>query len=79
MLEAGHGGMDWFIIRAWIEAVKNDTLPPIDVYDAAAWMSITPLSEKSINEGSSTLEIPDFTRGKYKNREDKAEGRYAID
>ena len=38
---------------------------PIDVYDAATWMAITPLSEKSIACGSAPVEIPDFTRGKW--------------
>lgn len=77
--DLGHGGMDWFVLRAWIEAVKNDTLPPIDVYDAAAWMCITPLSEQSIKSGSKEMEIPDFTRGKYKNRQDPVgDGPYDI-
>jgi hypothetical protein len=40
---------------------------PCDVYDAAAWMCITYLSEISIKENR-IVEIPDFTRGKYKNR-----------
>jgi hypothetical protein len=40
---------------------------PLDVYDAAAWMVITCLSEKSIKEGK-VVEIPDFTRGAYKVR-----------
>lgn len=79
MLEAGHGGMDWFVIRAWINTVKNGTLPPIDVYDAAAWMCITPLSEQSIKNGSASVEIPDFTRGKYKNRTDFSTGKYSIE
>ncbi len=78
-LEMGHGGIDYFVLRAWIESVKEDKLPPIDVYDAAAWMSITALSDKSLAEGSVTLEIPDFTRGKYLNREPQPEGDYYID
>ena len=41
---------------------------PVDVYDAAAWYAITPLSEKSIINGGRAYKIPDFTRGKYKNR-----------
>lgn len=76
MLEAGHGGMDWHVIRAWIVSVKNGTLPPIDVYDAAAWMSITPLSDLSLKNGGATVEIPDFTRGKYKNRRFKNDNIY---
>lgn len=64
--EAGHGGIDFFVIRAFIESVKNKTQPPIDVYDAAVWSAISPLSEKSIAQGSKPVEIPDFTRGKWK-------------
>lgn len=78
ILDAGHGGMDWHVIRAWITAVKEDTLPPIDVYDAAAWMCITPLSELSLQNNGATLEIPDFTRGKYKNRKPKQENIYDL-
>lgn len=63
---AGHGGIDFFVIRGFIEAIKNKTAPPIDVYDAAAWSAISPLSELSIARGSSPVEIPDFTRGKWK-------------
>ena len=78
MLDAGHGGMDWHVIRAWIVSVKNGTLPPIDVYDAAAWMSITPLSEISLQNGGATVEIPDFTCGKYKNRKPKKDSIYDL-
>ncbi len=38
---------------------------PVDVYDAAAWMSVTALSEKSIAEGGAPQTFPDFTRGKW--------------
>lgn len=64
----GHGGMDFFVDNAFIECIKRDVEFPLDVYDLAAWYSITPLSEKSILEGGQVQEIPDFTRGKYKTR-----------
>ncbi|GHB82012.1 alpha-N-acetylgalactosaminidase [Persicitalea jodogahamensis] len=63
---AGHGGIDYFVLRGFIEAIKNKVAPPIDVYDAAAWSAISPLSELSIARGSSPVEIPDFTRGKWR-------------
>ena len=63
---AGHGGIDYFVFRAFVESIKQQVAPPIDVYDAAAWSAISPLSEKSIAEGSKPVEIPDFTRGKWK-------------
>ena len=41
---------------------------PIDIYDAVAWSAITPLSEQSIAEGNRTLDFPDFTEGKWRDR-----------
>jgi hypothetical protein len=35
------------------------------VYDAATWLSITPLSEASIAAGGQPMSIPDFTRGRW--------------
>ena len=63
---AGHGGIDDFVLRGFIEAIKNKVAPPIDVYDAAAWSAISPLSEQSIAKNSASIKIPDFTRGKWK-------------
>jgi hypothetical protein len=62
----GHGGMDFFVTHAFIESIKNKVQPPIDVYDAASWSAITPLSEQSIANGSAPMPFPDFTRGKWK-------------
>ncbi|SVE42432.1 uncharacterized protein METZ01_LOCUS495286, partial [marine metagenome] len=33
---SGHGGMDYFIVRAFIESLRKKTSPPIDVYDAVS-------------------------------------------
>jgi predicted dehydrogenase len=66
---AGHGGMDFFVDNAFIECIKRKTPFPMDVYDLATWYAITPLSEKSIAEGGQVQDIPDFTRGKWKNRQ----------
>ncbi len=65
---AGHGGMDWFVLHAFIEALKAGEPMPIDIYDAVAWSAITPLSEQSIAEDYKTLPFPDFTEGKWKDR-----------
>ncbi|MDN5205029.1 Gfo/Idh/MocA family oxidoreductase [Fulvivirgaceae bacterium BMA10] len=62
---AGHGGMDWFVIHAFVESIKRKAPTPQDAYDAAAWSAITPLSEKSIADGSDSVEFPDFTRGRW--------------
>ncbi len=78
-VRGGHGGMDWLVFDAYFEALKNNDVPPIDTYDAAAWMAITPLSEISIAKGSAPVDIPDFTRGQWLCREDKNKGFYCLD
>jgi hypothetical protein len=62
---SGHGGMDFFILRAFIETLKGAD-PVIDVYDSVSMSIISPLSERSIRLGSSSVKIPDFTKGKWK-------------
>jgi hypothetical protein len=62
---AGHGGMDFFVIHAFIESCKRKQPTPMDVYDAAAWSAITPLSEQSVALGNETIEFPDFTGGQW--------------
>jgi predicted dehydrogenase len=63
---AGHGGMDWFVFNAFVEAVKQRIQTPIDIYDSLTMSVITPLSEKSIQEGNMPQQFPDFTKGKWK-------------
>lgn len=65
---AGHGGMDFFAVNGFIEAIKAGAQTPIDVYDSAAWSVISPLSEKSIAEGGCSQVFPDFTNGRWENR-----------
>ena len=66
---SGHGGMDFFVANAFVEMIKRQDQAPLDAYDAAAWSAVTPLSEKSIAGGGETLNFPDFTRGKWINRD----------
>lgn len=61
--KAGHGGIDHLVLRDYVTSVKRGEHPPIDVYDAAAWMAISPLSERSIELGNESVAFPDFTNG----------------
>ncbi len=61
----GHGGMDGLVYKAFFDAVRNRGPVPIDVYDTASWMAITPLSEESIALGGMPRAIPDFTNGQW--------------
>lgn len=63
--QAGHGGMDWFTYKAFVDALKSGAPMPIDVYDAAVWQSISVLSEASIAAGGAPQAMPDFTGGKW--------------
>ncbi len=74
-----HGGMDWLVCRAFVESVKAGTNTPIDIYDSLLWLAIGPLSEQSIKLGGAPVEVPDFTEGKWKNREPIVEGKYCLD
>ena len=68
---AGHGGMDWFVFNAFVEAAKQKVNTPLDVYDAVTWSAITPLSEISIQSGGGSVEFPDFTNGKWMYRKNE--------
>ena len=64
-VQGTHDGMDWLEFKLFFEALRNDAPMPVDVYDAATWMSITVLSEMSIAKGGAVMDIPDFTGGKW--------------
>jgi predicted dehydrogenase len=59
----GHGGMDFTMDYRLIHCLRNGLPLDQDVYDAAEWSSITELSEKSIENQSMPVKMPDFTRG----------------
>jgi predicted dehydrogenase len=65
---AGHGGMDFFVLHGFVESIKRGAPTPMDVYDAATWSAISPLSESSIELGFQTVPFPDFTGGQWMNR-----------
>jgi len=59
---SGHGGSD--LIQAWriVDCLRNGFPMDQDVYDAASWSAIFPLSEDAVLNRS-VMEIPDFTNG----------------
>ena len=65
----GHGGMDYLIQKCFFDCLINNKPMPIDVYDAATWMSVTALTEKSIANGGAPVIFPDYTCGKWVTRE----------
>jgi hypothetical protein len=61
-----HGGTDYLELRLFVEAVRNKTQTPLNVYDAALMSANGPLSEESIAKGSAPISVPDFTGGRWK-------------
>jgi hypothetical protein len=59
----GHGGMDFMMDWRLIDCLRNGLPLDQDVYDAALWSSISPLSEWSVANRSNTVDVPDFTCG----------------
>jgi predicted dehydrogenase len=57
---SGHGGGDLFVIEDFVDAVRSGDRPPIDVYDAVTWSSITPLSVESVRKSGQPMDVPDF-------------------
>jgi len=64
--DSGHGGSDIQITWRLIDCLRNGFPLDQDVYDAAAWSAIVPLSEWSVNNRSNSVDVPDFTAGAWK-------------
>jgi predicted dehydrogenase len=65
---SGHGGIDYLLMYRLVKTLREGQAPDIDVYDAAAWSAIVPLTEASVAKRSEPMDVPDFTRGKWKLR-----------
>lgn len=62
----GHGGMDYLMNWRTIDCLRNGLPLDIDVYDAALWSSVSPLTESSVANKSKPVDFPDFTKGSWK-------------
>lgn len=62
----GHGGMDFLMDWRTIDCLRNGLPLDQDVYDAALWSSIAPLSGWSVANRSNSIDVPDFTGGSWK-------------
>jgi hypothetical protein len=62
----GHGGMDYFCLRDFVGMLRCDREPWVDCYDAAAWNVLNHCSALSIDRKGAPVEIPDFTKGRWK-------------
>jgi hypothetical protein len=63
---AGHGGMDYIEDYRLIQCLREGRPTDMNVYDAAALSAIVELSMQSTTRRSRTVDVPDFTRGRWK-------------
>ncbi|MBR7137284.1 MAG: Gfo/Idh/MocA family oxidoreductase [Clostridia bacterium] len=77
-VKGGHGGMDYLVLRAFVESIQANEQPPIDVYDFATYTAITPLSEASVAMGGMPQAFPDFTNGRFTVREPERRWKYCL-
>lgn len=62
----GHGGCDYLMVHEFLKAVRTNSRPPIDIYDAVTWSAIVPLSIQSVANNGQALDFPDLTGGRWK-------------
>ena len=73
----GHGGMDFLVMDSFFVALELGLRMPVDVYDAAVLMAVTPLSAQSISGGNVPVQFPDFTSGRWKEKRNEPDWKYS--
>ena len=58
----GHDGMDYLLFSDFFDALRKGRPMPIDVYDAAVWTAVSPLSAQSLKSGGMPVLFPDFSK-----------------
>ena len=71
----GHGGMDYIMDSRLVYCLQHGLPLDIDVYDMAEWCCLAELGSISLDNGNLPVEVPDFTRGHWK---DVSGFRYAF-
>jgi len=69
--KAGHGGGDFFVIREFLNCIRENRKPEFDVYFGTTMASVAILGHRSMLENGVPYDIPDFRkqedRVKYEN------------
>ena len=68
---AGHGGGDFFVVREFLDCIRENKRPEFDVYFGTTMASVAILGHRSMLESGVPYDIPDFRkeedRVKYEN------------
>jgi len=74
--QQGHGGMDFVMMYRLIRCLNEGVALDLNVYDGALWSMVGALSETSVASGSARVDIPDLTRGRWKQNQSHPVGRF---
>lgn len=61
-LAAGHGGGDYFEVMDFVDAIRGEKPPPIDIHRALDMTLPGLVSQESIRQGGAWLDVPDSRR-----------------
>ncbi|WP_242158444.1 Gfo/Idh/MocA family protein [Aestuariivivens sediminis] len=62
----GHGGKDFMMLFRIVECLRQGEPLDQNVYEGCFWSAVSPLSERSVEQGGAPQVFPDFTRGEWK-------------
>ena len=65
-LDGGHDGMDFLMDLRWAHCLHEGLPLDMSVYDLASWSSLVELTARSVQNRSAAVDVPDFTRGGWK-------------
>ena len=65
----GRRWIDYAMDCRLIHCLRNGLPLDMTVYDAALWSCLVELTDISVSNGGAPVEVPDFTRGRWKNEE----------
>ena len=63
----GHGGMDFIMMYRLIRCLSQGLPLDLNVYDGVLWSMVGILGEESVSRGSTRVDIPDLTGGRWRN------------
>ncbi|MBE6631299.1 MAG: Gfo/Idh/MocA family oxidoreductase [Ruminococcaceae bacterium] len=58
----GHGGGDFFVVREFLDCIREGRQPEFDVYFATTMASVAILGHRSLLEGGVPYDLPDFRK-----------------
>ena len=56
----GHGGSHPYLVHEFVDAVANERMPVINIWEAVRYMAMGVMAHKSALKDGETLDVPDW-------------------